>query len=110
MYKSSVPTQSVSFSGTLKMASRILCFKRQLSVSLWLVGVTLIFDGTPQITVQRCQIAALRWPNGRIVLSTKKKKFFGKYLVVFFFKHFPKKSIGGHYISHSNKIVRLPRQ
>ena len=30
---------------------------------LWLVGVTLIFDGTPQIVVQRCQIAALRWPN-----------------------------------------------
>ena len=30
---------------------------------LWLVGVTLIFDGTPQIIVQRCQIAAPRWPN-----------------------------------------------
>ena len=30
---------------------------------LWLVGVTLIFDGTPQIIVQRCQIAALRWSN-----------------------------------------------
>ena len=29
--------------------------------SLWLVGVTLIFDGTPQIIVQRCQIAAPRW-------------------------------------------------
>ena len=30
---------------------------------LWLVGVTLIFDGTPQIIVQRCQIAAPSWPN-----------------------------------------------
>ena len=29
---------------------------------LWLVGVTLIFDGIPQI-VQRCQIAAPRWTN-----------------------------------------------
>ena len=35
-----------------------------LSVNcLWLVGVTLIFDGTPQIIVQRCQIAAPRWAN-----------------------------------------------
>ena len=31
--------------------------------SLWLVGVTLIFDGTRQIIVQWCQIAAPRWPN-----------------------------------------------
>ena len=30
---------------------------------LWLVAVTLIFDGTPQIIVQRCQIAAPKWPN-----------------------------------------------
>ena len=30
---------------------------------LWLVGVTLIFDGIPQIIVQCCQIAAPRWPN-----------------------------------------------
>ena len=30
---------------------------------LWLVGVTLIFDGIPQIIVQRCQIAASMWPN-----------------------------------------------
>ena len=30
---------------------------------LWLIGVTLIFNGTPQIIVQRCQIAAPRWPN-----------------------------------------------
>ena len=30
---------------------------------LWLVGVTLIFDGTLQIIVQLCQIAAPRWPN-----------------------------------------------
>ena len=27
------------------------------------VGVTLIFDGTPQLIVQRCQIAVPRWPN-----------------------------------------------
>ena len=33
--------------------------KSQLS---WLVGVTLIFDGTPQIIVQRCQIIAPSWP------------------------------------------------
>ena len=32
-----------------------------LSVNfLWLAGVTLIFDVTPQIVVQRCQIAASR--------------------------------------------------
>ena len=30
---------------------------------LCLVGVTLIFDGTPQIIVQRCQITAPRLPN-----------------------------------------------
>ena len=30
---------------------------------LWLVGVALIFDGTPQIIVQRWQISAPRWPN-----------------------------------------------
>ena len=30
---------------------------------LWLVGVTLMFDGTPQIIVQSCEIAAPRWPN-----------------------------------------------
>ena len=30
---------------------------------LWLVGVTLILEGTPQIIVQQCQIAAPRWPN-----------------------------------------------
>ena len=29
----------------------------------WLVGVTLTIDGTSQIIVQRCQIAAPRWPN-----------------------------------------------
>ena len=28
-----------------------------------LVGVTLIFDDTPHIIAQRCQIAAPRWPN-----------------------------------------------
>ena len=28
-----------------------------------IVGVTLIFDGTPQIIVQRCQIAVPKWPN-----------------------------------------------
>ena len=43
------------------MASRIVCFKASIG---WLVDVTLIFDnGTPQIIVQRCQIAAARWPN-----------------------------------------------
>ena len=30
---------------------------------LWLISVTRIFDGTPQIIVQRCQIAAPRRPN-----------------------------------------------
>ena len=30
---------------------------------LWRVSVTLIFDNTPQIIVQRCQIAAPRFPN-----------------------------------------------
>ena len=30
---------------------------------LWLVAVTLIFDGTQQIIVQRCQIAIPRWPK-----------------------------------------------
>ena len=30
---------------------------------LWLIDVTLIFDGTLQIIVQRCQIAAPRWQN-----------------------------------------------
>ena len=43
------------------MASRILSFKA--SIGSWLVGVTLIFDGTWHIIVQRCQIAAPRWSN-----------------------------------------------
>ena len=43
------------------MASQILSFKAL--IVLWLVGVTLIFDSSPQIIVQRYQIAALRWPN-----------------------------------------------
>ena len=30
---------------------------------LWLVGLALIFDDTPQIIVQRCKIAAPSWPN-----------------------------------------------
>ena len=35
-----------------------------LSVNcLWLVGITLIFNGTPHTIVQRCQIAASRWPD-----------------------------------------------
>ena len=34
--------------------------KRQLSQ---LVDLTLVFHGTPQIRVKRCQIAAPRWPN-----------------------------------------------
>ena len=41
------------------MASRILSFK----ASIVPLGITLIFDGTPQIIVQRCQTAAPRWPN-----------------------------------------------
>lgn len=28
----------------------------------WIIGITFIFDGAPQIIVQRCQIAASRWP------------------------------------------------
>ena len=32
-------------------------------IDLWLVGVTLVFDGIPQKRVQRCQISASRWPN-----------------------------------------------
>ena len=36
---------------------------RIVSFCLWLVGITLIFDGTPQIILQRFQIAAPRWPN-----------------------------------------------
>ena len=36
------------------MGSWILFFKA--SIVLWLVGVTFIFDGTPQIIIQRCQI------------------------------------------------------
>ena len=43
------------------MASRILSFKA--SNCLWLIGVTLIFDSTSQIIVQRCQIASPRLPN-----------------------------------------------
>ena len=39
------------------MALQIFSFK--VSICPWLVGVTLIFDGTPQIIVQRCQTAAL---------------------------------------------------
>ena len=35
--------------------------KRQLSLAF--VGVTLVFDGTPQIIVQWYQITAPRWPN-----------------------------------------------
>ena len=40
------------------MASRILSFKASI-----VSGVTLIFNGTLQIIVQRCQTAAPRWPN-----------------------------------------------
>ena len=39
------------------MTARILSFKGSINC-LWL-----IFDGNPQIIVQRCQIAASRWPN-----------------------------------------------
>ena len=38
---------------------------------LWLADVTLIFDGTPQIKVQRYQIASPRWTND---ISSAKKK------------------------------------
>ena len=42
------------------------CFRNIVLLSVncrWLVGVTLIFDGSPQIIVQLCQIAAPKWPN-----------------------------------------------
>ena len=63
------PTRSVQFLNTLSivcncispMASRILSFKA--SIVSELVSVTLIFDSTPQIIDQRCQIAAPRQPN-----------------------------------------------
>ena len=35
----------------------------QSVICLWLVGVTLILDGIPQIIVQRCQTLVPRWPN-----------------------------------------------
>ena len=41
---------------------------------LWLVGITLIFDGTPQIIVQRFQIAILRWPNDISSLAIYKNR------------------------------------
>ena len=44
------------------MASRILSFEASINC-LWLVGVTLVFDGNPQIIVQRCQITDPRWSN-----------------------------------------------
>ena len=58
------PTRSLQFlsilsivcSCILPMALRILFFKMS-------IVVTLIFDGTPQIIVERCQIAVPRWPN-----------------------------------------------
>ena len=62
-------SQSVRFLSTLSivcssispMASRILSFE---GVNfLGLIGVTFIFDGTPQIIVQRCQISAPKWPS-----------------------------------------------
>ena len=57
----SAGTLSLVCSCISPMTSRILFLK---SVNcLFLVGVTLIFDGTPQIIVQRCQIAAPSWPN-----------------------------------------------
>ena len=39
---------------------------------LWFVGVTLIFDGTPQIIVQRCQIAA-HWLQRPLLAHFRKK-------------------------------------
>ena len=43
---------------------------------LWLVGVTLIFDGTLQIIVQRCQIKASSWPNDISSATLAKKIIF----------------------------------
>ena len=45
----------------------------------WLVGVTLIFDGTPQIIVQRCQIEMgdMFYSNG-VFFSTIKCAFYLK--------------------------------
>ena len=43
------------------MASRILCFKA--SIASGFCQRNIIVDNTPQIIVQRCQIAATRWPN-----------------------------------------------
>ena len=40
------------------MASRILSLKASI-----VSGLSLIFDGTPLIILQQCQIAAPRWPN-----------------------------------------------
>ena len=40
------------------IATRLLSFKASIAS-----GIILIFDGIPQIIVQRCQIAAPRWPN-----------------------------------------------
>ena len=39
------------------------CVQLYFTNFVWLGGVTLIFDGTPQIVVQWYQIAAPRWPN-----------------------------------------------
>lgn len=41
------------------MPSRLLSFKAVI-----LSGLTLIFDGTPQIIVQLCQFPAPKWPTG----------------------------------------------
>ena len=43
------------------MASGILSFKAPIVSGF--DGIILIFDGIPQIIVQRCLIAAPRWPN-----------------------------------------------
>ena len=53
------PTRSVQVLSTLS----IVCSCISPMASRILVGVTLTFDGIPQIIVQRCQIAAPRWPN-----------------------------------------------
>ena len=39
------------------------CVQLYFTNGFWLVGVTFIFDGTPQIIVLWYQIAVLRWPN-----------------------------------------------
>ena len=57
------PTQSVQFLSTSSIACNCYNIALYNVNCLWLVGVTLIFDVTLQIIVQRYQIVALRWSN-----------------------------------------------